>query len=193
MAFWLKLVWFSYPCISPIINLFSLRRAFSNKKVILQLDYDPQNMLLLPFKQTYKKHFIQKWWAIAPLKNKFYVSIHKFLPLVTLREDSTILHNNNLTILVIVWEYDRNVCQNLIQIMIPYHTAVLFPSKYFLPPCIKSRQMPYHQQTGRFIFLFDTKLQIGQKLYRIWKALLFAKKKLHVIHFEMEMFSIQFL
>ena len=106
----------------------------------------------------------------------FCVSIHKFLSLETIREDSTILHNNNLTILVIVWEYDRNVCQNLIQIMIPYHTAVLFPSKYFLPPCIKSRQMPYHQQTGRFIFLFDTKLQIGQKLYRIWKALLFAKK-----------------
>ena len=35
--------------------------------------------------------------------------------------------------------------------------------------------MPYHQQTGRFIFLFDSKLQIGQKLYRISKALLFAK------------------
>ena len=154
MAFWLKLVWFSYPCISPIIILFPLRSALFNKKVILQLDYDNLNTTTTVLTK-YTKNFYPELVSYCALKNIFPISIHNFFLLITNREQSNILQNNNLIILAIVWDYERIFNQNLTKTN--NTSSYPFPN-IFLPPCIKKQTNALSSKTGRFIFICLTQI-----------------------------------
>ena len=132
-------------------NPFPLRSALFNKKVILQLDYDNLNTTTTVLTE-YTKKFYPELVSYCALKNIFPISIHNFFLLITNREQSNILQNNNLIILAIVWDYERFFNQNLTKIN--NTSSYPFPN-IFLPPCIKSRQMPYHQkQEDLFLYVW---------------------------------------